>query len=75
MVALVATIHVLRRKWQPPARETPLAQSFWRQDVDGRHKGDQDGRGKLIPAPKTSRTIPSPITHTGRPSGGMPEAG
>jgi hypothetical protein len=75
MVGLVPSIHVLRRNRQPPASETPLARSFRRQDVDGRHKGDHDGRGKLIPATQTSRMIPSPITHTGRPSGGMPEAG
>ncbi len=75
MLGLVPSIHALRRKWQTPAYETPLAQSFRCEDVDGRHKGDHDGRGKLIPAAKTSRMIPSPITHTGRPSGGMPEAG
>jgi hypothetical protein len=34
-----------------PARETPLARSLPCEDVDGRHRGDHDGRGKLIPAP------------------------
>ena len=75
MLGLVPSIHALRRKRRASARKTPLAWPFRREDVDGRHKGDHDAGGEFIPAAKTSRKLPAPITHTGRPSGDMPEVG
>jgi hypothetical protein len=48
MVGPVPTIHVFAR-WQPAAIPAARSTSLAPQDVDGRHKGDHDGRGNLAP--------------------------
>jgi hypothetical protein len=75
MLGPVPSIHVLRRRWQArPAKPRSPDRSgvkTWMVATRATMTGEEN----LSPPPAASRTLPSPITHTGRPSGGMPGAG
>jgi|UPI00082E381E hypothetical protein len=57
MVGLVPTIHALRRWGQATADGEARTRSIPRKGVDGRHKGDHDGKSAGNPSPASKSAV------------------